>query len=234
MNHNESHKDKKTSINFVGNIRKLAEGVEAQLYPLHAPLNMNSLAETVLPGQGVHARMSKRSYVIRQPLWQGGKGVVKVDNSTYTTVYFYKSYILRILGKNVHTVACSLVWFVMQLQNTKLEESKKCFLVFAPYRFWYEGYSESNRQWAAGKQAIRTNFLLHTKRNAHKHNLIFNLVTTGTEALVVLGDIIVYVCAKKSAACELSHVLTPLSTPHYCLSAVIATGFSGRKIGGSR
>jgi hypothetical protein len=29
--------------------------------------------------------------------------------------------------------------------------------------------------------------------------------------------------SKKSASCELSHVLSPPSTPHYCSSVVIAT-----------
>jgi hypothetical protein len=39
--------------------------------------------------------------------------------------------------------------------------------------------------------------------------LILNVVTAEIEAFVILGKKFLYACVRKSAACELSHILTP-------------------------
>jgi hypothetical protein len=64
--------------------------------------------------------------------------------------------------------------------------------------------------------------------------LILNVVTAGIEALVVPGNKFCMPVSKKSAACELSHVLTPFITFSLLLSAVITTGSSDMLTDGSR
>jgi hypothetical protein len=46
-------------------------------------------------------------------------------------------------------------------------------------------------------------------KNTYIFMLLLNLVTPGIEALVVSGNKFLYAGVEKSAACELSHILTP-------------------------
>jgi hypothetical protein len=49
----------------------------------------------------------------------------------------------------------------------------------------------------------------YIQKNMYILKLLLNIVTTGTEALVILGNKFCMPVSKKSAACELSHILTP-------------------------
>jgi hypothetical protein len=51
--------------------------------------------------------------------------------------------------------------------------------------------------------------LYYIQKNAYILKLLLNIVTARTEALVISGNKFMHACVKKSAACELSHVLTP-------------------------
>jgi hypothetical protein len=58
----------------------------------------------------------------------------------------------------------------------------------------YEGYSESNLQWAVNKTS-REKKKLYT--NTYVLKLLLNLVTTRTEALVISGNKVLYACVKE-------------------------------------
>jgi hypothetical protein len=66
----------------------------------------------------------------------------------------------------------------------------------------YEDYSETNLQWAVNKRSNEEK----NAKNTYILKLLLNTVTTGIEALV-LGNKFFMPVTKKSAACELSHIL---------------------------
>jgi hypothetical protein len=72
----------------------------------------------------------------------------------------------------------------------------------------YVGYSESNLQWAVNKTSNDKKIIMY-QTNTYILKLLLNVVNAGIQALVISGNKFCVPVSKKSAARELSHVLTP-------------------------
>jgi hypothetical protein len=85
----------------------------------------------------------------------------------------------------------------------------------------FKGYSENKLQSVVNKTSKGGKTFYFTQKNMYILKVLLNIVTTGIEALVISGGISFCMpVSKKSAACELSHVLTP-SINYYIIVVVL-------------
>jgi hypothetical protein len=107
----------------------------------------------------------------------------------------------KVLCKSCSMLLCSHA----NLKRSYFVSACVTYIQYASY-VMYQSYSESNLRWSVNKTSNeKMNYYV---KNTYILKLLLNLVTAGIEALVS-GNKFCMPVSKKSAACELSHVLTP-------------------------